>query len=214
MQFTRVLGVLKGMDYPAEQILAWAKSAQLVYAADGAARTLIEAGLAPVVVGDLDSLDRASIPKGVRVVHDPDQETTDCDKLITLMAAEGVTCFTLAGLEGDRLDHVFASLCSLVGRRMQIRVLLRRGMGFIVPCGENFRLNCPSGTRFSVLPLTLCWGVNLTNAEWSMTDAELRPGLHVSISNRSGEDTQLFLAGGTALVVIEGNPGEPPHWED
>jgi len=202
------------MDYPAEQILAWAKSAHQVYAADGAARALIEAGLTPVVVGDLDSLDRAAVPQGVRVVHEPDQDTTDCDKLISLMASEGVTSFTLAGLEGDRLDHMLASLCSLVGRRMKIRVLLRRGMGWVVPCGETFRLPCQSGTRFSVLPLTLCWGVNLTNAHWPLADAELRPGLHVSISNQAGEDTQLFLAGGTALVVTDGDPGEPPNWED
>lgn len=214
MQLTRVLGVLKGQDYPAERILAWAESAHQVYAADGAALQLIEAGLKPVVVGDMDSLHLDALPSDIRVVMDPDQETTDCDKLISLMASEGVESFTLAGLEGDRLDHVLSSLSSLVGRRMKIRTLLRRGIGYVIPCGEAFHLPCSPGTRFSVLPLTLCWGVNVTSAKWPLSDAELRPGLHVSISNQALEDAQVFLAGGTALVIVEGSPGDPPVWED
>lgn len=214
MQLKRVLGVLKGQDYPAERILAWAESAHLVYAADGAARQLVDAGMKPIIVGDMDSLHLDNLPDDIRVVKDLDQESTDCDKLIGLMASDGVESFTLAGLEGDRLDHVLSSLSSLVGRRMKIRVLLRRGMGYVIPCGESFHLPCPAGTRFSVLPLTLCWGVNLTSAKWPLTDAELRPGLHVSISNEALDDPQVFLAGGTALVIIEGDAGDLPAWED
>lgn len=214
MQSNRVLGVLKGQDFPVDQLLAWARSAEITYAADGAAKALLDAGLKPIVVGDMDSLDPSSVPPDVRLVKDPDQDTTDCDKLLALASADGIETLTLIGIEGDRLDHMMSTLSSLVGRRRRIRLILRRATGFVVPCGESFDLPCPPGTRFSVIPLTLCWGLNLVNAKWPLHDAELRPGLHVSISNRSEEGCQVLLAGGTALVLIDRLLEEPPHWEE
>lgn len=214
MQSNRVLGVLKGQDFPSDQLLIWARDAERVYAADGAAKILLAAGLKPIVVGDMDSLDPSTVPDDVRLVQDPDQETTDCDKMLALASADGIETMTLIGVEGDRLDHMMATLSSLVGRRRRIRLILRRAAGFVVPCGESFDLPCQPGTRFSVIPLTLCWGLNLTNAKWPLHDAELRPGLHVSISNRSEEGCQLLLAGGTALVLIDRLLEEPPSWED
>lgn len=214
MQSKRVLGVLKGQDFPLDHLLAWAESAEVIYAADGAAKELLKAGLKPIVVGDLDSLDPSTVPEGIRLVKDPNQDTTDCDKLLALASADGHETLTLTGVEGDRLDHMLSTLSSLVGRRRRIRLILRRATGFVVPCGEAFNLPCRPGTRFSVIPLTLCWGLTLINAKWPLQDAELRPGLHVSISNRSEEGCQLILAGGTALVLIDRLLEEPPNWEE
>lgn len=209
----KVLGVLNGHDMPQELLLAWARSADVIYAADGGAASLLDAGLKPIVVGDFDSLDKSTLPPDIRTLHDPDQDSTDCDKLLHAATSDGVAEITLIGVEGDRLDHVLATLSSLVGRRKKIRLGLRRGMGWVVPCGEPFALPTRDGQRLSIIPLTLCWGVSLSNTQWELRDAELRPGLHVSISNRACGPVSLAMAGGTALAIVEHQPSEMPYWQ-
>jgi thiamine pyrophosphokinase len=208
-----VLGVLNGRDLSEDKILAWARSADVIYAADGGAALLLANGIKPVVVGDLDSLERSALPEGVRVVYDSGQDSTDCDKLLTLAGQDGVASITLVGVEGDRLDHMLATLASLVGRRKKVRLGLRRGIGIVVPCGELIHLPGQAGQTLSVIPLTLCWGVNLSGVEWTLNDAEMRPGLHISISNEVTENPTIIMGGGTCLVVLEHDPEELPLWQ-
>jgi thiamine pyrophosphokinase len=208
----KVLGVLNGQDMPEPALLAWAQSADLIYAADGGAEKLLRNGLKPIVVGDLDSLDLSLLAPDIRVVEDKGQDNTDCDKLLNLAAKDGVTAITLIGLEGDRLDHVLGSLFSLVGRRKSVRLGLRTGIGIVAPCGSSLSIPAERGRTFSVIPLTLCWGVTLAGAKWELKDAELRPGLHASISNVALDSPTLVMEGGTCLVIVQRRPDELPDW--
>src|ERR1043165_9573712 len=124
----RVLGVLDGRDMPSDLLKAWAESAELVVAADGAADRLLEVGVrANIIVGDLDSL--TSDPGSSQVIRVQDAESTDCDKLLRWARDEGHVDLTLAGVEGDLLDHMLSTLSSCVAYRRTIRLALRRGIG-------------------------------------------------------------------------------------
>jgi thiamine pyrophosphokinase len=215
----RVLGVLAGGDMPSELLRAWADSAEVVLAADAGADRLLEAGARPTkIVGDLDSISEYAKDMGVEVVHLADQETTDCDKLLSMAAGLGYDHVTLASVEGDSLDHLLATVFSALRARVSVRFALRRGIAWLLrtdAAHDVAKLVIHPGLdrRVSLIPLAPCKGVRLEGVCWPLHNAELSPTGLVSISNRStGSWVQASLEEGAALLVAEFPVEEMPLW--
>ncbi|MBS1713826.1 MAG: thiamine diphosphokinase [Armatimonadetes bacterium] len=208
----RVLAVLGGSDSSDTQIEAWAKSADVVYAADQAANRLVRLGVRPIVVGDLDSFDRALSGGVARVHEDPDPDRTDADKVFDLLHAEGRRSATVAGLEGDLLDHVLASLSTLARSPLDLRVVFRSGIGHIVRAGVPATEPAAAGRRVSLIPLTSCRGVHLTGTKWDVTDRDMAPAGFLSVSNEGAGPVSARLESGTALLFVGREPDSPPEW--
>lgn len=83
-------------------------------AADGAANALIKIGIIPtLIVGDLDSLDRATIPHSIEILHISEQSTTDLEKCLrTLKQRELFPCL-IYGATGKESDHTLYNLSVL-----------------------------------------------------------------------------------------------------
>lgn len=206
------MGVLAGGDLPLDRLAAWARSATRIYAADGGADRLLAAGIRPhVIVGDLDSLqaDDADL-EGVEVVLSTDQETSDADKLLALLAGRGYEEVTLVGIEGDRLDHVLAALGSAAASPLEVSFGLRGGWGRIVRRGISL-FHLPEGATLSLLPLRACPGFCITGVEWPLIGVRLEIGGRISLSNRaSKEPVRVEIGDGTALLTAW--TGSDPRW--
>ncbi len=209
----RVLGVLAGEDFPVERLLSWANSAEIVLAADGAANRLISVGFIPdTTVGDLDSIAESTKSAQRELILNSDQNHTDCDKLLSLAQERGFVEVTLVGIEGDLVDHLLGSIASAAKSSQQIRIILRRGLAYILkgPCDHHFAF--PPNTRLSLLPLTSCEGVNLQGVEWPLDQAELSPLGNMSLSNRGLGKIQFSIKLGTAVLFVAHPDLEAPHW--
>lgn len=198
----RVLGVLAGRDMPLEQLREWTHWADVILAADSAADRLAEIGVSPdVTIGDFDSIE--SHPEGFESIHDPSQESTDCDKLLWHAIALGHTEITLASIEGDRLDHMLATLHSAAKHPIDVRVALRTGVGWIL-CGPIDRtIETSAGQRVSLIPLSECQGVSIEGVAWPLQCAELHPIGLTSISNQSLEARiRVAIQSGIAFLYL------------
>ena len=214
----RVLGVLAGADLPPELLALWARSATRIYAADGGADRLLALGLKPhVVVGDMDSLDpiwrdaaREDLAN-VELVLGTDQETSDADKLLALLAGRGYESVTLVGAEGDRLDHLLATLGSAAAvPSLEVSLGLRTGWGRVLRRGVAL-FDLPEGATVSILPITTCYAVSANGLQWPLSGADLALGGKVSLSNRAlGGPVRIEIGMGTALLICGTGPG--PHW--
>lgn len=212
--FGKVLGVLDGRDMPAELLARWAGSADVVYAADGAADRLIQAGVsADVIVGDMDAVRPETLRAARRAVSHSDQDTTDCDKLLNLAKADGVSTITLASVEGDLPDHELATLHSAGRSGLDVRIAYRRGLGWILRSGSVLKPACSNGARVSLLPLASGTVATLEGVEWPLRDAALDPCGRGSISNRAlGGSLQVEIKEGCALLFIGYRDEEMPFW--
>jgi thiamine pyrophosphokinase len=208
----RVLGVLAGTDMPTEQMMAWARSADVILAADGGADRLVANGVVPhTTIGDLDSL-RSSVPQEA-LIRDPDQNTSDCDKLLDLAVRNGYSEITVIGVEGDRLDHVLGTLASAVRAPISVRLALRRGVGWILRDAAKVEIQTLAGELVSVLPLERSLGVSLVGVRWPLSDAELSANGLVSLSNRAtSEHLSLTVRSGAVLLTVLSSRLELPHW--
>ncbi|GAB4265512.1 MAG: thiamine diphosphokinase [Pararhodobacter sp.] len=126
--------------------------APTLVAADGGADRALALGHCPArVIGDLDSLSAAARARlgADRVEHDGDQETTDFDKVLSVIEAPFVVA---VGFAGARLDHTLAAMSTLA-RNTNRRVILDTGADLCLLCPPRLALDLPTGARVSLYPL-------------------------------------------------------------
>jgi thiamine pyrophosphokinase len=205
----QAIGLLNGADIDLKSLSSWLSLATEIYAADGAADVCLSLGFNPVVVGDQDSV-KADL-SGLRVERIVDQDFSDCQKLLEVARQDNVEHLIIAGHEGNRPDHVIATLSALAASPLQISLLYRLGAGLILKTGQTAALEAPKGQTFSVIPLPITQ-VTVTGAQWPLERAILALGERISISNQSEGNTVISAHTGQALVYIPQNvkPGNFP----
>ncbi len=115
----------------------------VVIAADGAARHLRNCALsADLLVGDMDSASLEDIQvqrqRGARIVHQPDQESSDVEKCFAEAYELGAEYVDLICWRGDRLDHIlclFSGLCQDDG--LKVRLASTRNSVWRLPAGRH-----------------------------------------------------------------------------
>jgi thiamine pyrophosphokinase len=199
---------------PSEQLKRWVDSAQVVIAADAGADRLHAVNFIPsTTLGDLDSISPAASVAQTRLIQNHDQDSTDCDKLLQFALEEGYRSITLAGVEGDLLDHVVGTLQSASRAKIEVRLALRRGIGFLLAGPFHRTFATTSGARFSVIPLEVCSGVCLRGTRWPLEGAVLDPMGLTSLSNiAEGTSVETEVASGRAFVFVETDGA--PRWEE
>lgn len=210
----RVLGVLAGEDQDVDDLVLWARSADVVLAADGAADRLLQGGFVPhQIVGDMDSASAEALGCGAELVRDVDPHRSDCDKLLDRVVSSGWTDVTLAGIEGDRLDHLLAALLSAARAPLSVRFALRDGLGVLLRQGATASLPASPGQTVSLLPIGGPSLASLAGVRWPLSSEELGPGGTWSLSNEAVEPVvRAEVHRGFALLVIGGRSAEATPW--
>jgi len=184
--------VLAGRDLAPGALEAWLAWADLVVAADGGADLCRAAGREPDhIVGDLDSISDAS-----GLTPDPDQDSSDADKLLAYLVREDIESVTIVGIEGDRLDHVVATLYSCARSSVRCRLVLRNGLGYVNDTPPNGFVG-----RISIIPLGRC-RVTAHGFRWPLEDDWLDPLGLVSLSNEAIDPNWTMTVHEGALAVI------------
>ena len=210
---TKVLGVLGGDDVDEGLLDRWLQSADAVFAADGAANRLFRMGAAfHAVVGDMDSAEAWALTSS-EVVHMPDQDTTDCDKLLAYCGMRGFDAVTLTGIEGDLPDHVLSIVHSCLRSQVNTRLAYRTGMGWVLRSGQSLDVSCRVGARVSLIPLMESSNVHLSGVAWPLGGATLSPEGLTSISNCATEERLTATIGsGGAFLYVGYQAEELPFW--
>ncbi len=198
----RVLAVLAGGAASFQSLLEISRGCDFVYAADSGQDVCLRHGFRPhVVVGDFDSLGERL--EGVDYRERMDQDFSDCDKLLAEIALIGEVDLVMAGLEGDRFDHVLASLVSIVRSGLNPRILFQQGFGQIVRAGSSMMFEGSQGQNFSVVGLGSAV-ISSRGAEWEMDHMNVSFDAGASLSNvMGGERVEIEVHDGVALVVLD-----------
>lgn len=167
----------------------------------------------PTIVGDMDSLHALSALHATDLHRDESQEYSDCDKMFMLMREHGHWDVTVVALEGDRLDHMLGTLSSVLKSGLNVRLGLRRGLGWIAQDGFPVEATVRPGQRFSVMPLQPMRGTHIEGAQWPVAGDNFDMGGLISLSNRAaGEEIRVSVQDGAALVIVEYSAEQLPLW--
>jgi thiamine pyrophosphokinase len=192
----------------------WAAAADLVVAADGGARFLMEQGVTPdLVVGDFDSLDAARAERlaaaGVELVRHPvRKDLTDGELAVDEARRRGAGELVLAGGLGA-LDHTLGHLAilrrlaeagvpaRLVAPQLTVRVL-------VAPAEVS--LDAAAGTRVSVAPLGGDATVTLEGLDYPLAAGTLPADACLGLGNAVGADgaARIEVQRGTVALLVAG----------
>ena len=192
-----------GLDFvPGEQ--------DLVIAADGGYRVLMEKGLRPdLVIGDFDSLGAA--PDEDQVITLPTvKDVTDTWAAIELGKERGYRRFRLYGCTGGRFEHTLANIqtvAALTAEGMECR-LFDRTQVITGLCRGTMEFG-PERTGFlSVFSHSdRCSGVTLRGLKYELEQAELHNRFPLGVSNEFlGKPSSVTVDEGIAILVFDRIP--------
>jgi thiamine pyrophosphokinase len=164
--------------------------------ADGGADVIGDAGLLPAaIIGDLDSLaDRSEWEARTRVIHIPEQLTTDFQKSLYSTRAP----VTLAlGMTGKRLDHTLAALSAVLEYAPTRKLLLVDEVDVALAVVGPIAFEALARERVSIHPLLPIRFHHSKGLFYPMDGLVLEPGGLIGTSNEG--------TGGRVEIVPDGD---------
>ncbi len=197
--------ILANGDLPSPgAVRALARRADLIVCADGGARHAIRLRIRPsVILGDLDSLPRAvrATLRGVPVLFDSDQESTDLEKAVRFCIDAGIRTIDVAGALGSRTDHATSALGLFRKFDRRIAITLHDPHGAITRLPLRARFAARPGEQISLIPLRRCTGVVTTNLLYPLRGESLELGVREGVSNTAtGRHVGVRYTGGILLL--------------
>ncbi len=212
--------VANAVDLDIAPYEALIRATDLLIAADGGALPLLRAGLAPrLVIGDMDSLDAASLAelaaRGVELRRYPrEKDETDLELALLDAAARGADAIDILGALGGRWDHTLANV-AMLGlpelRGRQVRLLADRQTLFVVH--DSAAVEGKIGDTVSLLPLTgEARGVTTAGLLYALHDATLSFERARGVSNVLLEPPGRVSLRDGLLLVVHHDDGGAHQW--
>jgi thiamine pyrophosphokinase len=189
----------------------WAKAADVVVAADGGARFLLEQGIRPdVVVGDFDSLPAADVERleaaGVELVRHPvRKDRTDGEMAADEALRRGAGELVLAGALGA-LDHTLGHLAilrRLAARGVAARLAAPRLTVRVFAAPDEAQFDAPAGTRVSIVPLRADALVTLEGFDYALDRGVLPQDACLGLGNAVVAAARILVHEGSVAVLVE-----------
>lgn len=187
-----------------DDYLEYISASDLLIGADRGALLLIEHGLTPdIAVGDFDSVSQEDAER-IRSAStrtescDPiDKNYTDTELAFELALDQRPSEIVMLGVTGGRMDHTLANVQLLIrALHHQVVCTIRDANNYIQLTGSQLTVENHGFTYISLIPATMeVNGVTLQGFEYPLTDATLRQGQSLAVSNK--------LAGSAGIVSIE-----------
>lgn len=169
-------------------------------AADGGADAALALGHLPdLAVGDFDSISTAARDRlgPARLHHDPDQDTTDFDKVLKAVRAPVLLA---VGFAGARLDHTLAAMSTLA-RHPDRRVVIDTGHDLCLLCPPRLEIDLEAGSRVSLFPMApvRCASEGLV---WPTEGLLLAPDGRIGTSNAARGGQVVLAPEGPSILLM------------
>ena len=182
------------------------KSDDMIIAADGGYRYLLEAGIEPdVIIGDFDSL--GVIPDGRNVIKlNPVKDVTDMYAASEIGIEKGYSEFCFYGACGGRFDHTLANIQLAVSlSQKNIRVFINDGDSIITAItDDSIEFSEENSGYISVFSHSdECTGVYIKGLKYPLENATLKNSFPLGVSNEFiGYKSKITIGNGTAVIVF------------
>ena len=169
-----------------------------IVAADGAANTLINAGIDPeIIIGDLDSVD-SSFLKNRKYLKNSSQDSTDFEKSLDFLKEHNMLPAIIAGINGGYIDHILNNIS--IFSQTDSLFISNDVIGFIV--SDYKMISVPPNTKISILGMPSCI-INSSGLKWELINYDLNLCGKNSCCNRVISDAvELKIQNGKAVVFI------------
>jgi thiamine pyrophosphokinase len=202
--------IIANGEWPPESIwLPLTAQSKCVIACDGAAAQCFENDVKmDVVIGDMDSLSehderRLRDDDNVAFVRQTSQEENDLVKAMKWSIKQGAESIEVFGIEGGDFDHQFAAILSLCEVPFSTRIHTSQSIIQRVGKLPLTLHSIEKNSSFSLFAVGPVEGVNLTGAEWPLSNQTLSPGTRGIHNKSTGEKLHLECLSGELLLFLD-----------
>ena len=207
----RTIIFINGIIQNDELAARWLHEDDYLIGADGGTRHCLRLGRQPdVVVGDLDSLDKATVDQlvaqGVHVQHHPiEKDQTDLELAIECAIDAGSDDILLLGALGGRMDQMLGNVFILARREWPVPIQLADDdqLAQIIYGPDKLTLHGTIGSTVSAIPLSeVVTGITYTGLQYPLQNFTLKLGSSRAMSNVMQESqATIEIASGILMVV-------------
>ena len=200
-------GNIKNQNYFSKII----KQADLIICADGGANHLKKMGILPhVIIGDFDSLSPQNKiffeKNNLKIIkHSSDKDATDTELAADFAIEQNYNDITFIGVTGTRLDHTIANiflLKKMAAFKKKCRIIDDNNEIFLVT--DKITLTREKNSFVSIIPLTeKVEGITTSGLKYPLTNAEIKSGTSLGISNQFSEERALISLKKGILIVTK-----------
>ncbi|GAL64686.1 thiamine diphosphokinase [Algibacter lectus] len=178
------------------------ESYKIVCATDGAYKFLEANNIVPnFISGDFDSIE--TIPDAVEVIHTPNQDFTDFDKVLQILSDKGFKTVDVFGASGKEQDHFLGNLHTALQWKAKLDLTFFDNHGYYFLADKTSEIkNCLDKT-VSLIPLPEATGIVTLGLQYALNNETLAFGDRIGTRNKAVIDNILitFKTGNLFLFI-------------
>ncbi|ALJ03758.1 thiamine pyrophosphokinase [Pseudalgibacter alginicilyticus] len=174
----------------------------LICATDGAYQFLLENNITPdFISGDFDSL--KVLPKNIDVIHTPNQDFTDFDKILNILFEKKFKSIDVYGASGKEQDHFLGNLSTAVHWKSKLAITFFDNYGHYFLAETITKLDNCKGKTISLVPFPEVKSVITKGLKYSLNKEDLFLGKRIGTRNEAlSNDVVIEFLRGDLFVFV------------
>ncbi|WP_147678776.1 thiamine diphosphokinase [Algibacter pacificus] len=175
---------------------------KLVCATDGAYQYLKSHDIVPdFISGDFDSLEE--IPQTINVIHTPNQDFTDFDKILQILFDKKLNIIHVFGASGKEQDHFLGNLHTAIQWREQLNLTFFDNFGYYFLADNITKISNCNKKTVSLVPFPEAIGIVTKGLQYSLNNETLSFGKRIGTRNKAIQNTiEISFKSGNLFVFI------------
>lgn len=159
----------------------------LICATDGAYQFLEKKGITPnFISGDFDSV--GTLPKNIEIIHTPNQDYTDFDKILQILFERDYKSIHVFGASGQEQDHFLGNLHTAIQWKEKLSLTFFDNYGSYFLASNNTELSKCKGKTISLVPFPKATGIITKGLLYPLNKEILSFGSRIGTRNMAIKD--------------------------
>jgi len=169
---------------------------------DGGLNTLNKWKITPnLITGDFDS--SSNFPKGVEVIHTPNQEFTDFDKMLDILHKRGYKHISVFGASGKEQDHFLGNLHTALQWKNSLELIFFDDYGRYFFANNTLILSDVKGKTISLIPFPETKNITTKGLQYPLNNEDLSFLHRIGTRNKAiKEEIVITFKEGNLLVFV------------
>ena len=157
---------------------------EVICATDGAYHFLEKNKIKPnFISGDFDSIE--NLPKDIEVIHTPNQDFTDFDKILQILFDKGFKNVDVFGASGKEQDHFLGNLHTTIQWKNKLSLTFFDNHSRYFLADKNTEILNSIDKTISLVPFPEVKNINTKGLQYSLNDEDLTFGQRIGTRNKA-----------------------------
>ena len=174
----------------------------IICATDGAYQYLKNNHIVPdFICGDFDSLD--NIPSTIEVIHTPNQDFTDFDKMLQILFNKGYFAIDVFGASGKEQDHFLGNLSTAIQWKDKLKLTFIDNYSYYYLADKITDIKNCKHKIVSLIPFPKTENITTMGLEYPLTNEDLIFGERIGTRNKAIQNTvNIKFTSGNLFIFI------------